>query len=288
MSNTENEVVSQDVSYNPQSSPEYNSSDQNYFSNKTTDWRSSLPPDLQPVVQKYNNQEEFVKVFNDMKSLVGKKFNDFSIQDFKTYSSMMEQATNIPVSPDAYQIDPIPLQGEECVLNEQDTQVIKEISHAIGLNNNQTQQFYDTMNSVGVAIKSAEQHEVQQRYDSCLQDLVGAWGNAYESKIQAIDNAIVNTLPNLIGLDSETIREGLSEARVFLSPILLKVLSSIGEITMDSSSYGYNNIAPVDAQSRYHNMRNDPEFMRARIDRHHPLHERATQEFAAMCEAANG
>jgi serine/threonine-protein kinase RIO1 len=47
-------------------------------------------------------------------------------------------------------------------------------------------------------------------------------------------------------------------------------------------------MAPMDAQTRYNYLRNDPDFMKARINPHHPMHEQVKQEFAAMCSAANG
>ena len=283
----ENDAVSNDQSYDV-ASQNSNFSNQTYDVNNQTDWRANLSPELQPVVQRYNDLEGFVRAFRDTQSFVGKKVNDFSTQDWQTYNAMMSQVNDVPVSPHEYQIDTIPINGEAAVLAEEDTAVIKELSHSLGLNTQQAQAFHDALNTVTGRIMDVQQQYVQDKYDRCMENLYGAWGNAFEGKINAINNAITNILQNLIGNDSESIRDELFDAGIYNSPTLMKTLSAIGELTMDSTSRGYNNIAPMDAQSRYSNMRSDPDFMRARIDPHHPMHQQVKQEFAAMCEAANG
>jgi hypothetical protein len=75
--------------------------------------------------------------------------------------------------------------------------------------------------------------------------------------------------------------------QLYNSPVLLKTLAFLGEAMMDSSSRGYSDIAPMDARSRLEDMRNDPEFMKARLNRHHPLHQQAVDRFRLMCEEAN-
>lgn len=273
--------------WNAGASPNNETSYPGGANNQLSDWRAALPPELQPAVSKYNNMEGFVKAYMDLQGIVGKKVSDFSKQDFQAYNQIMSEASGVPVSPDAYNIDPMPLNSSESVLLEEDTAAIKEIAHALRLNNDQAQALHDAFNAVSEGLISVIQQQKQQKYEGCLQELAGAWGNAYEGKLQAVDNAMVNVLPNLLGMDAEAIRNDLGEAGVYNSPALMKTLAAIGELTSDSASRGYNHIAPMDAQTRYGHLRNDPDFMRARIDPHHPLHEQVKQEFSALCQAAN-
>jgi hypothetical protein len=253
-----------------------------------TDWRSALPPDLQTTVSNYNNLENFVKAFRDTKSFVSKKVEDFSKSDWDAYRAMTEQTNGAPVSPDGYEIDMIPPDGGESSLTEEDTQYIRELAFQTGLSNGQAQAIHDVADNFVKAVTEARQHEINCRYEDCLKDLSGAWGNAWESKVAAIGNTLNNILPQLSGTDAESIIEELAENGILNSPVMLKTLAALGEMMSDMSSKGYGNIAPSDARSRFENMRNDPEFMRARRDPHHPLHLRAKEEFAAMCEYANG
>jgi hypothetical protein len=70
----------------------------------------------------------------------------------------------------------------------------------------------------------------------------------------------------------------------------MKTLAAIGELTMNSASTGYANhsVAPMDAQSRFSQMMSDPDFRNARINRHHPRHQEAREEFQTICRLANG
>jgi hypothetical protein len=250
------------------------------------DWRAGLPPDLQHAVKDHNDLPGFVRAFIDTKNFVGKKFEEFSQQDAQRFQALMSNVDSIP-SPDGYQIDPIPLNGGESSLMEEDTQSIRELSHGLGLSNEQAQMLHDVADDFVKRVVDARQNEVNCAHENCLRDLAGAWGNAYEGKIQAIENAISNVLPQFLGTDSESIREELQNVQLYNSPVLLKTLAFLGEMMMDSSSRGYGNIAPMDAQSRFENMRNDPEFMKARLNRHHPMHQQAVEQFRLMCEQAN-
>jgi hypothetical protein len=250
------------------------------------DWRASLPPELQHVVRQYKDLPEFVKTFGSAQEIIGKKFDEFSQQDFQKYNAMMSAANGIPTSPEGYQIDPYPESGE-LRLSPEETEDVLRLSHSMGLDNERAQILHDALNNLTETAYNVRQNEEQVRYEGCMNDLAGAWGNAYESKIQAVESAVENVLPQLTGTDPDTIREELFDAGVYKSPVLMKMLAAVGELAGNAASSGYSALSPMDAQVRLNQMRSDPETMRIRINPHHPLHSQIKEEFATLCQTAN-
>jgi hypothetical protein len=266
---------------NPNPNPNPNPAD------SPRDWRAALPPELQPMVQKYDDLTQFVRAYGSARELIGKKFEDLSHRDFQAWSQMMNAATGVPPSPDEYQIDPLPQSGGNPILTREESTEIRELAHAMGLDNEHAQILHDAFSEVGERILDSHQGEIQARYEECMSDLAQSWGNAYESKIQAIDNVIENVLPQLTGLSSDAIREELEQSRIYNSPTLLKVLAAVGELSGNTASRGYSDMAPGDARTRFEQLRSDPEFVKARINPHHPMHRQVKEEFEALCVAVN-
>ena len=252
------------------------------------DWRSGLPQELQPVVSRFNDVESLVKSYREAQNVLGKKVEAFGQQDWQAYQNIMSQLTNVPTSAEGYQIDYGTRDGGEPYIAPEDSQAITQLAHSLGLNNDQAQDFHDVMNDYAGVLAQQQQQEAGDMLEYSMAELEKAWGNAADTKVKAVDNAINNILPRLCGENAETLRNELINAQVWNSPAFMKILASIGELAMDSTSRGIGNMAPMDAQSRFNYLRNDPDFMKARIDPHHPMHEQAKQEFAAMCKAANG
>lgn len=252
------------------------------------DWRSNLPQELQPVVSRFGDVESLVKSYREAQSVLGKKVETFGEQDWQSYQNIMSQLNNVPVSADQYQIDISPMTEGHTQISEEDSQTVLQLSHHLGLDNEQAQNFHDIIVNYANDLNSSVEQESAELFKSSITDLKEAWGNAADTKLRAVESAINNVLPGLCGTSADALKEELTNAQVYNSPSFMKILAAIGEMTMDSSSRGYNNMAPMDAQSRFNHMKNDPDFMKARIDPFHPRHEQAKKEFAAMCSAANG
>ncbi len=60
----------------------------------------------------------------------------------------------------------------------------------------------------------------------------------------------------MIGLSANQIKQELDG--VWMSPPLMNLLATIGELSMDSGSRGYNNLTPMDASLRLEQMKADP------------------------------
>lgn len=252
------------------------------------DWRANLSPELQPVASRFNDIESLVKSYREAQNVLGKKVEAFGQQDWQTYQNIMSQLTNVPTSAEGYQIDYGTRDGGEPYMAPEDSQAVVQLSHALGLNNDQAQDLHDAINDYAGAIAQQQEQEAGELLEYSMNELAKAWGNAADTKVRAVDNAINNILPKLCGESAEVLKEQLIAAQAWNSPEFMKILASIGELGMESTSRGYANMAPMDAQTRFNYLRNDPDFMKARIDPHHPMHNQVKQEFAAMCNAANG
>jgi hypothetical protein len=258
------------------------------YGNNPSDWRANLPADLQTVVSRFNDVESLVKSYRDAQSVLGKKVEAFGQQDWQAYQNIMSQLTNIPTSPEGYQIETTMPNGGEGYLAPEDSDQVTGLAYELGLNNEQAQEMHDVINDYAASIAQQDMEQAGQALEYSIQELEKAWGNAGPTKVRAVDNAINNILPKMCGESPDSLKEQFIQAQVWNSPAVMKILAAIGELGMDSTSRGYNNIAPMDAQSRFNYLRNDPDFMKARIDPHHPNHEQAKAEFAAVCAAANG
>lgn len=248
-------------------------------------WWSSLPEDLQAVANKFNSLEDMVKGYAFTKSLVGKKFEDFKVEDFQTYSQMMADATGIPQSADGYDIKV--KEGGEDGLNactEDDIKTIKELAHKGGFSKEQAQLLYDALNDIGTNLAQDIQANAQQSYINCMKQLKELWGDNYEYKLQSLDGCLENVLPKLTGFSADDIKEELSNINATSSPILMSVLSSIGELMTEKGSRGYANLSPMDANTRLEQLKADPELDQILTNPRHPRYAEVTGEIQRLAE----
>jgi len=108
-----------------------------------TDWRNSLPPDMQqiPAVKEANDLPSFVKRFNDQSSELGRRTripDPNKADEFKAFQDSVRKAGltvikgNAPESPDAYEIkrpDNVP----EMAWSEKTVGAFKQLAHKWGL-----------------------------------------------------------------------------------------------------------------------------------------------------------
>jgi hypothetical protein len=261
----------------------------NYIPTEGQDWRANLPPDLQNSMQRFNSPESLAKAYHEAMGLIGKKVDSFSQQDWQTYANIQSQVNGIPVSPDQYQIDASPLrEGSINTFSNEDLQALKEIAHGMGLNSQQSQQLYGVLNELGNEIMGAQQMGEEQYAVTNLNELAQDWGNAYETKLRAVSNCVENLLPQITGVSAQRIKDEIMESGAYNSALLMKIFAAIGELNMEGSSYGYGNVAPVDAGMRLAQLKSDPEWSSAVANKFHPMHQQAREELATLTRMKNG
>jgi hypothetical protein len=253
------------------------------------DWRANLPPDLQNSMQRFNSPEGLAKAYHEAMGLISKKVDSFSQQDWNTYANMRAETTGIPPSPDYYQIDMAPLrEGSINTFSQDDVESLKEISHEMGLNNQQTQQLYGVLNELGNEILQHNEDYAQHYTVNNMNELAQDWGNACETKLRAVSNCVENILPQITGVSAERIKDEIMESGAHNSALLMKIFAALGELSSESSSYGYNNIAPMDAGMRLSQLKSDPEWSNAVVNKFHPMHRQAREELATLTRMKNG
>lgn len=270
-----------------QSQPQFNTG-QYYPDNGEVDWRANLSPDLQGPMQRFNNPEALAKAYMDAQNLVSRKVGEFSQEDWQKYSAIQEMNSGIPQSSDGYNIDTAPTEDRYNTFTEDDVEVLKEVSHAMGLNKDQAQQFYNVVNELGNRI--IEQHEevADYRTQTSLQELDRDWGNAYETKLNAANICIEHILPKLTGVSSEAIREEMSNLGFQSSAIMMKTLAALGELCFEKGSAGYNNVSPMDIAMKFDHLKNDPRTAEIMTNPRHPAYNQIREEFRTLSSMVHG
>jgi hypothetical protein len=257
--------------------------------NNTQDWRASLAPELQGVVQKFNSPESLAKAYADAQNLISKKVGEFSQQDWQSYAAIQEQLMGVPSSLDGYAIDTAPIaEGKINTFQGEDLEALKEMSHALGLNNQQAQGLYTVLNEMGNQIMQAQEAGSQEYAVSNYNELAQDWGNAYEGKLQAISNCVEHILPSITGVSSERIKQEVYQSGACNSALLMKIFSAIGELGSEGRSAGYNNLAPMDANMRLEHLKSDPNTAAIMADKLHPMHQQVKNEFRALTQIKYG
>lgn len=256
----------------------FQNANNNQLSYDANDWRANLPSEYQQTASKFNSPEALLKAYIGAESLIGKKVSDFSQYDWQTYSAMMQQHTGIPADVTGYDIR---TDNQINSLSDEEVTNIKYVAHDLQLNNEQAQKLYDYCNEM-----TARQDEtmVNQAVDG-FQTLAQMWGNAYQSKLQAVDTCVNSLLPQLTGLTADQIKEELDG--VWMSPPLLNLLATIGELSMDSGSRGYNNITPMDASVRLEQLKSDPETQKILTNPHDPRYKSVQAELRSLIAMKN-
>lgn len=246
-------------------------------------WWNSLPDEMQGEVSKFKNVQDMVKGYISAKSLLGKKVSDFSQLDYQTYSKMMEEATNIPSSAEGYNISL--KEADETGHNtftEEDVNALKAIAAEAGLNQDQAQLLYEQLNDVGVNLMAYNEAHRTEQYQNSLNKLNEIWGAQADTKLQAVENCINDVLPKLTGFSADEIREELANAGVYMSPVIMNALASVGELSTERGSRGYGNLSPMDARNILDQKRSDPDFRAALANTCHPNHQAAIKEYTDL------
>lgn len=234
------------------------------------DWRANLAPELQTIAAKFNSPEAMIKGYAGLQSLIGRKVSDYSKEDWQTYAAMMQDTTNIPANIDGYELQEAP---DGNVLEQEHLDAIKEQAYQLGLNQEQAQALYERENAEYAEHLENATHQCVD----CFQQLGDMWGNAYETKLNALTNCVENILPHLAGCSAEEFKEAIGDA--YMNPMLMNLFATIGEMCQDSGSVGYNNFTPTDASIRLEQMKSDPDIMKILTNQSDPRHAATKEEF---------
>lgn len=245
----------------------------------SSDWRSTLAPEYQQAASRFNSPESLLKAYMGAESLIGKKIEAFSREDYKTYSQMMQSATGVPADASGYNIKFS--DNQACVLNEDEVHDVKALSAQLGLTTEQAQNLADTVNAWGQACIEDQVRQCAEGF----QEMANMWGNAWQTKIEAIDRCVNNVLPQLLGVPADTVKVLLKDACA--SPTLMNALANLGSLSMNSSSTGYSNLSPMDANLRLEQMRSDPEISKILSNPVHPKHAETRKELQTLLSMRN-
>lgn len=253
------------------------------------DWRANLAPELQNSMQKFNDPESLARAYTGLQGLVGKKTEHFSPQDWQNYASVVSEMQGIPMSPDQYQIDTTPISEDRInTFTNEDMEALREMSHSLGLNPQQAQGIYTVLNEIGNHVMAEQENYASEYAANNLNELAETWGNAYEGKLRAVDNCVNNILPQITGISADRLKQEISDCGGQYSATLMNIFAAIGQLGMEGSSYGYNNVAPMDANMRLSQLRSDPDWTNALINKHHPNHQQAVEEHRTLLHLKNG
>lgn len=304
--NTENQGYSDQQSYpNDYYEPQYNKYNQQPVYNQPEytqqqtyneqnprgeelDWRYNLPPELQKTMQRFNSPETLAKAYTDALGLISKKVSDYSEQDWQNFASIQSQFSDIPLEPQGYEIHPIEDSEEKInTFTDEDVEDLKQIAHQMGLNRTQSQQLYNVINEVGNRIIMTQAAQAQEVDHSNLTELSNDWGKATEVKIRAVNNCINNILPTVTGVSADRIKEEIANNGLQHNAILNKIFAAIGELTMESSSRGYHNIAPMDAAQKLDQMKSSPDVFKIMSNPRHPMYNQTVRDFRMFSKIKN-
>ena len=260
--------------------------DQQYYGNQ--DWRANISPELQGLVNRFDSPESLVRAYREAQGLISKRTSEFSQQDWQSYAMMQQQLMGIPASYDGYNINTEPLSEDRFnTFTKEDTQALKEISHALGLTNDQAQGFYTVLNEMGNQLADENEQAVEEYVVTNINELDHDWGEACDTKLQAVSNCVENILPALTGISSDRIKQEVVASGIENSAMLMKIFAAIGELGSEGRSMGYNNLAPMDASMRLEHMKADRETASIMANRMHPMHNQVKREFRALLEMKN-
>jgi hypothetical protein len=255
----------------------------------TQDWRANISPDLQNIAGRFNTPESLVKAYRDAQGLIGKRVGEFSQQDWQSYAAIQQQIHNVPASMDGYNIDTGYISEDRAnTFSEDDVDALKEMSHALGLNNDQAQGMYDVLNEMNNCMMEYQEEAAAEYTFNNLSELEQDWGNAYESKLQAVSNCVDTVLPQLTGISAERIKQEVYESGAQHSALLMNIFAAIGELGSEGRSAGYNNLGPMDANMRLAHLKSDPNTASIMANPRHAMHHQVKEEFRALMAIKNG
>jgi hypothetical protein len=147
---------------------------------------------------------------------------------------------------------------------------------------------YATVNELGNRIIQMQEKSVEESFHTALQDLEKSWGNAYQSKLQSLNNAMEHIFPKISGHSHQEIREEFVKHGLFNSPIFMKCMAAIGELSSETSSRGLQNISPMDASMKFQQMKSDPATADILMNPRHPRYEEVKSTYSALSKIVYG
>jgi len=251
------------------------------------DWLNSFSPEYRDAVAKYGSIDGVAKSLMNAQGLLGKRTSEWKQSDAETYKAVMCTVDNIPLNAEDYniQLRQADETGENC-LTEAGVNIVKEVARQMGLNQEQGQQMYEVLNELELARNEEQFNTGVQNYQNCLDTLSRQWGNAAESKVQAMTNCVNNVLPKLYGVKSDEIIAELQACNAYSSPIIMNMLATFGELVSDGRSSGYA-MSPMDAASRLEQFKADKETMNILMNRRDPRYAETRRQLEALIAQKN-
>lgn len=260
----------------PQTEPQQNSGDWTWWNQN---WASGLPQQYQSIAAKYHSLTDCLDGFLSSMELNGKKVEDFKASHYDTYSKLMKEATGIPADASGYEFGP----ADGTVLQDSDVSEIKNLAAAMQLNEKQGEVLCD---AIDYGMQAIRQEQLDRQVE-CFKELAQSWGNSASNKLQAIKACITDTLPRMLGYDSNYITEKIADS-VSSNPLLLEIFARIGELATGSTSQGYQNMTPTNAVARLDQLRLDPDSMEALTHPWNPRHSEVKQQIHDLFTIKNG
>jgi len=234
-------------------------------------WGAGFSPEASAASQKFESPEAMAIAYDALQGHVSKKVADYTESDWVGYSKMQEKVFGIPTEVGGYRIDPDVLsEGQVRSLGDVDIAATKDMAYRLGLNNDQAQQLYNELTTINNNMSKRDNGQYEESLNQAFDDLEKSWGGQYKNRMDAVDACMNNVIPRLTNSDSQTVRSEIARLNIATSPVLMKFLSSIGEMSNEKPTPGYGSTTPASAQARLDQMKQDPDVMNALWNDHHP------------------
>lgn len=254
------------------------------------DWRSSLPEELKnsTSLSKFKSVEDLAKSYNSMSDILGKRTADFTEEDWEKFISAQETTRGIPATPEDYYIETKPIaEGLQNTLADNELEYLKGLSYDLGLDKQQAQNLYDGINGALNHILQERQAEAIKNFEEQEDLFKKNWGDALETKKQAVESCLDKFLPEITGKDSQYWAEKIEKLGLDHDFDFCNLLANLGETVSQSQSIGYNNLSPMDASMRLNQIKSDPNLMSIITNKLHPMHKEMSEEFDTLIEIKN-
>lgn len=262
--------------------------------NGNADWRANIDPAYQGIASRYSDVNELAKALYHSSSALRQKMDLNNPEQFAQYRQALEGYNNIPSLPDRYDIDTTDLgwladngispEDQAWVLTKEEMSDLKHKAYNNQLTNEQANVEAQIKNAEKLLDMQAGAAQVYNQAYEASQTLQKEWGNAAPQKCKAVEVALAKTLPQM-GCDGKQLYIDLCKSGMMYNPSMLKMLASIGEMSMDRPKNGYSNIAPMDANITLEQLKSDPDFMSIVSNVNHPQCREYTERMLSLARA---
>lgn len=262
----------------------------NYYQNtaENSNWKNSIAPEFLGYINNFQTPNDFANAYAQVLSILDRSPANWNEQDYKAFSHLQEVYSGIPSTAEGYNIDTYPTNNQVNTLSQEDVNILKNVSHALGLNKSQAQNLYGALNVLGNNLMANVAALWDQKVAKYGENLRLSWGDQANNKLANVRYALYDILPKLTGESLQTIISECLEMGAHVRPFFLKLLAAIGELGGDGRSQGYYNISPEDARIRLDNMKSNPSIMKILTNPRHPNYESTNREFRQLLAIKNG